>query len=535
MSTRRELEKRLNEAWNKFNEKNESDSSADISEVALQWKKDRVKRADDFPDSYPTKADTEFNNDNDEIRKDYPHLELQAGAVPCPTCDGTGKSLDMDTDTYEMLDVDCPTCGGAGEIFEGAENKKSRHPDFYKAQAYFNSPEYKKSREKLEKRGADYARVKTETPNEEYPAPWRYTRSPEGIYTIYASNNKEVGAWLGQQRAEGLVDRANNTVNESDYGYMHDKERAAKARAFVDDLYDEDESFYIYGKLLDKPVDFDLHWKDLRQQTAGHGKLLQDRNGYIFLKTSRFNAEWLIKSRYFSDKYVLKTEAPLNEEYDNMDSKEADRIWRQWWTNTDVEILKNSIKKAADVARTTFDEMRDFLLFGDKWDAFDQDPASKDYDDSATTYKENEQYWKSINVPESTWDLIANYPLDQLNKLDENREKNESLDEANEINRLQDKLNRIEFRSEYVFIIPAWAISTLFNGDESGLSELEVEKIDIFLDEVQREYGEGHWSPETDFDAETKKEVWEPEFRTHNDIDNLGNDCYECKYTVFNK
>jgi hypothetical protein len=113
-------------------------------------------------------------------------------------------------------------------------------------------------------------------------------------------------------------------------------------------------------------------------------------------------------------------------------------------------------------------------------------------------------------------------------------------DMQEEINRLQDKLNRIadsalevpapkfrpKFRSEYEFIIPSWAISPLFNGDESGLDEEDSIKLDIFLDEVQREYGVGHWSREDDF---------EPDFRTRNDIDNLGNDCYECKYTVFNK
>jgi hypothetical protein len=78
--------------------------------------------------------------------------------------------------------------------------------------------------------------------------------------------------------------------------------------------------------------------------------------------------------------------------------------------------------------------------------------------------------------------------------------------------------------TEYEFIIPPWAMSPIFNGDESALGEEDIIYLDIFLDEVQRKCGVGHWSYDEDNELD---------FRIRNDIDNLGNDCYNCKYIVF--
>lgn len=47
-------------------------------------------------------------------------------------------------------------------------------------------------------------------PSEEYPAPWRCTRSPEGICSIYAANNARVCEWINQQTAEAILREVND-------------------------------------------------------------------------------------------------------------------------------------------------------------------------------------------------------------------------------------------------------------------------------------------------------------------------------------
>jgi len=81
--------------------------------------------------------------------------------------------------------------------------------------------------------------------------------------------------------------------------------------------------------------------------------------------------------------------------------------------------------------------------------------------------------------------------------------------------------------TEYHFTIPAWAMSPLFNGDESGISDEDKIALDLFLDEVGLECGAGHWSYEHDDEG----------YYSHrNAVDgNLGNDCHDCTYIVFDK
>jgi hypothetical protein len=52
---------------------------------------------------------------------------------------------------------------------------------------------------------ADAPVVMTFGPNEEYPAPWRVLKSPEGICQIRAANNNQVVDWLNSEEAEQVM------------------------------------------------------------------------------------------------------------------------------------------------------------------------------------------------------------------------------------------------------------------------------------------------------------------------------------------
>lgn len=70
------------------------------------------------------------------------------------------------------------------------------------------------------------------------------------------------------------------------------------------------------------------------------------------------------------------------------------------------------------------------------------------------------------------------------------------------------------------FIIPEYAVSSLINGDDSGINDEDIEKIDKFVEETVVEYGHANFSLPNDDELELG-------FRTSNDIDNLGNNCYK--------
>lgn len=76
-----------------------------------------------------------------------------------------------------------------------------------------------------------------------------------------------------------------------------------------------------------------------------------------------------------------------------------------------------------------------------------------------------------------------------------------------------------EYDDELIeFDIPNWAISALINGDESGLTDEEQEKLNAFVDDVASKYGNAN------FMLPDENEI-DLGFLRSNDIDNLGGDC----------
>ena len=70
------------------------------------------------------------------------------------------------------------------------------------------------------------------------------------------------------------------------------------------------------------------------------------------------------------------------------------------------------------------------------------------------------------------------------------------------------------------FTIPEWAMSSLINGDDSGLEDEDISKIDNFVKQVASEYGNANFMLD---DVDGKDNLG---FCRQNDIDNLGSNCY---------
>ena len=68
------------------------------------------------------------------------------------------------------------------------------------------------------------------------------------------------------------------------------------------------------------------------------------------------------------------------------------------------------------------------------------------------------------------------------------------------------------------FSIPDWAVPTLINGDSSGLSDEDEEKINSFVDEIESKFGNANFMLSDDDESELG-------FCYRNDIDNLGSNC----------
>jgi hypothetical protein len=68
------------------------------------------------------------------------------------------------------------------------------------------------------------------------------------------------------------------------------------------------------------------------------------------------------------------------------------------------------------------------------------------------------------------------------------------------------------------FSIPDWAVPTLINGDSSGLSDEDEEKINSFVDEIESKFGNANFMLSDDDELELG-------FCYRNDIDNLGSNC----------
>ena len=71
----------------------------------------------------------------------------------------------------------------------------------------------------------------------------------------------------------------------------------------------------------------------------------------------------------------------------------------------------------------------------------------------------------------------------------------------------------------YEYEVPDWALSALINGDVSGLSDEDEQKLDKFIDEVVSEVGNANFYGGNEEDSLG--------FRRSNDIDNLGSDVYK--------
>lgn len=70
------------------------------------------------------------------------------------------------------------------------------------------------------------------------------------------------------------------------------------------------------------------------------------------------------------------------------------------------------------------------------------------------------------------------------------------------------------------FTIPSWAMSTLINGDNSGNSDEDDQKINAFVNSIVGEYGNANFMLG---DIDGKDDLG---FCRSNNIDNLGSDCY---------
>ena len=53
-------------------------------------------------------------------------------------------------------------------------------------------------------------RIAVYAPNDDYPMPWGYSRSPEGICTLYAANNARVASWLNEREAKAILEEVSN-------------------------------------------------------------------------------------------------------------------------------------------------------------------------------------------------------------------------------------------------------------------------------------------------------------------------------------
>ena len=70
------------------------------------------------------------------------------------------------------------------------------------------------------------------------------------------------------------------------------------------------------------------------------------------------------------------------------------------------------------------------------------------------------------------------------------------------------------------FDIPEWALSSLINGDDSGLEDEDIEKINAFVDRIVARYGNANFMMN---DIEGEDNLG---FQPSNDIDNLGSNVY---------
>ena len=184
----------------------------------------------------------------------------------------------------------------------------------------------------------------------------------------------------------------------------------------------------------------------------------------------------------------------------------------------DVEDLKGSAKKMYD--SMSADELEDFAETEHEGLPKHVDEALSLHDTveylsdrkGEEPFTMNGEKWQFVNAkyPDGKTD-IGVYRFGQDVVYDYNRWREEMGIDKN-LN--ENKENLIDFD------VPEWALSALINDDRSGLSDEDEAKLDKFVNDVAKQYGNAHFLL-GDMDGEDNLG-----FKQSNDIDNLGSNVY---------
>jgi len=114
--------------------------------------------------------------------------------------------------------------------------------------------------------------------------------------------------------------------------------------------------------------------------------------------------------------------------------------------------------------------------------------------------------------------FLKNKPDEDLERLSKYLSDNGKIRKGAEIIS-EDEYNEIRDEDDLLeFSIPTWALSSLINGDDSGLEDDDIKKLNDFVDGVVKEHGNAF------FMLPSNDEELEPHFTNRNDIDNMGSD-----------
>lgn len=175
------------------------------------------------------------------------------------------------------------------------------------------------------------------------------------------------------------------------------------------------------------------------------------------------------------------------------------------YTHFLVSKSDNKIIDGFDYADMGPDEIRSYL----KLDIVDKGLDPKKYKLVSGSYLER----NGINpFDESNW-------KNQGEELPEVHKKFKGKPHAFESTKRKKTINE-NYDDLIDFTIPEWAMSSLINGDDSGLEDEDISKIDNFVKQVASEYGNANFMLG---DIEGKDDLG---FCRQNDIDNLGSNCY---------
>lgn len=119
-------------------------------------------------------------------------------------------------------------------------------------------------------------------------------------------------------------------------------------------------------------------------------------------------------------------------------------------------------------------------------------------------------YNNEENIQETIFESFSEYMEDDSDEAeDENYEED-----------LEDDDSEDDDSDLVSYDIPEWALSSLINGDDSGIENEDIEKINSFVDDVVRKNGNANFLLG---DMDGKDDLG---FCRDNDIDSLGSNCY---------